>query len=190
MADLRIVDAPVLLQESITDDVKMPTGGLGNFSVRLGDILWYVITKEQLANKSYVDLSSKGVKDKLDAHVADEANPHKVTKAQVGLGNVDNTADIDKPVSNAAKAYIDKQDALKADSATTYNKSEVDTKVRAVSGGYIGAFATLSALQAKTGMTNGQVAKVMSDPAAANNGDYWYTSPPHRRLRNVKYSYI
>lgn len=26
MADLRIVDAPVLLQESITDDVKMPTG--------------------------------------------------------------------------------------------------------------------------------------------------------------------
>ena len=28
MADLRIVDAPILLQESITDDVKMPTGGL------------------------------------------------------------------------------------------------------------------------------------------------------------------
>ena len=39
--DLRIVDAPVLLQESITDDVKMPTGGLGNFSIRLGDIVWY-----------------------------------------------------------------------------------------------------------------------------------------------------
>ena len=106
MADLRIVDAPVLLQESITDDVKMPTGGLGNFSVRLGDILWYVITKEQLANKNYVDLSSKGVKDSLDEHIADKANPHQVTKAQVGLGNVDNTADIDKPVSNATKSAI------------------------------------------------------------------------------------
>ena len=35
MADLRIVDAPVLLQESITDDVKMPTGGLGNFPLRI-----------------------------------------------------------------------------------------------------------------------------------------------------------
>ena len=128
MADLRIVDAPVLLQESITDDVKMPTGGLGNFSVRLGDILWYVITKEQLANKSYVDLSSKGVKDSLDVHIADKANPHKVTKAQVGLGNVDNTADIDKPVSNATKsaiitatndmatkAYVNQKDNLKAD---------------------------------------------------------------------------
>ena len=106
MADLRIVDAPVLLQESITDDVKMPTGGLGNFSVRLGDILWYVITKEQLANKSYVDLSSKGVKDSLDEHIADKANPHNVTKAQVGLGNVDNTADVDKPVSNAVSSAI------------------------------------------------------------------------------------
>ena len=106
MADLRIVDAPVLLQESITDDVKMPTGGLGNFSVRLGDILWYVITKEQLANKSYVDLSSKGVKDSLDVHIADKANPHNITKAQVGLGNVDNTADVDKPVSNAVSSAI------------------------------------------------------------------------------------
>ena len=106
MADLRIVDAPVLLQESITDDVKMPTGGLGNFSVRLGDILWYVITKEQLANKNYVDLSSKSVKDSLDEHIADKANPHQVTKAQVGLGNVDNTADVDKPVSNATKSAI------------------------------------------------------------------------------------
>ena len=106
MADLRIVDAPVLLQESITDDVKMPTGGLGNFSVRLGDILWYVITKEQLANKNYVDLSSKGVKDSLDEHIADKNNPHNVTKEQVGLGNVDNTADIDKPVSNAVRSAI------------------------------------------------------------------------------------
>ena len=43
MADLRIVDAPVLLQESITDDVKMPTGRLRNFSIRLGDILWYCV---------------------------------------------------------------------------------------------------------------------------------------------------
>lgn len=128
MADLRIVDAPVLLQESITDDVKMPTGGLGNFSVRLGDILWYVITKEQLANKNYVDLSSKGVKDSLDEHIADKNNPHQVTKEQVGLGNVDNTADIDKPVSNATKsaiitattdmatkAYVNSKDGLKAD---------------------------------------------------------------------------
>lgn len=108
-------------------------------------------------------------------HVANTTNPHQVNKAQIGLGNVDDTADIDKPVSNAAKAYIGQQDALKADSATTYTKVEVDTKVSAVSGGYIGAFATLAELQAKTGMTTGQVAKVMNDPITTNNGDYRYT---------------
>ncbi|MGD6053354.1 hypothetical protein QUV15_22805, partial [Xanthomonas citri pv. citri] len=140
----------------ITDDVKMPTGGLGNFSIRLGDIVWYVVTKEQLANKSYVDLSSKGVKDKLDIHVADKNNPHQVTKAQVGLGNVDNTADVDKPVSNATKsaiitatndmatkAYVNQQDNLKADKASTlsgygiadaYTKTEADNKINALSG--------------------------------------------------------
>lgn len=128
MADLRIVDAPVLLQESITDDVKMPTGGLGNYAIRLGDLVWYVVAKENLASKSYVDTSSKGVQDKLGIHIADETNPHKVTKEQVGLGNVDNTADIDKPVSNATKsaittatndmatkAYVNQKDNLKAD---------------------------------------------------------------------------
>ena len=86
MADLRIVDAPVLLQESITDDVKMPTGGLGNYAIRLGDIVWYVVQKEQLASENYVDLSSRFVQYKLDYHVADKNNPHQVTKAQVGLG--------------------------------------------------------------------------------------------------------
>ena len=106
MADLRIVDAPVLLQESITDDVKMPTGGLGNYAISLGDIVWYVVQKEQLASKNYVDTSSKGVQYKLDTHIADKTNPHQVTKAQVGLGNVDNTADIDKPVSNAVSSAI------------------------------------------------------------------------------------
>ena len=150
MADLRIVDAPVLLQESITDDVKMPTGGLGNYTIRLGDLVGYVVAKEQLASKSYVDNSSKGVQDKLDSHISDKNNPHKVTKEQVGLGNVDNTADIDKPVSNAVnsaiitattdmatKAYVNQKDNLKADKATTlsgygitdaYTINQVDSK--------------------------------------------------------------
>lgn len=42
--------------------------------------------------------------DTIDEHIADVANPHNVTKAQVGLGNVDNTSDINKPVSTAQAA--------------------------------------------------------------------------------------
>ena len=41
-------------------------------------------------------------------HINNKDNPHAVTKTQVGLGNVDNTADKDKPVSTAQQAAIDK----------------------------------------------------------------------------------
>ena len=43
----------------------------------------------------------------LLAHEADHANPHQVTKAQVGLGNCDNTSDADKPVSTAQQTALD-----------------------------------------------------------------------------------
>ena len=39
-------------------------------------------------------------------HVSDTNNPHGVTKAQVGLGNVDNTSDANKPVSTAQQTAI------------------------------------------------------------------------------------
>lgn len=42
-----------------------------------------------------------------DAHLIDTNNPHGVTKAQVGLGNVDNTSDENKPVSTAQQAALD-----------------------------------------------------------------------------------
>lgn len=47
----------------------------------------------------------------LLAHEADHANPHVVTKAQVGLGNCDNTSDADKPVSTAQQTALDGVDA-------------------------------------------------------------------------------
>ena len=41
------------------------------------------------------------VQGNLDTHEADTANPHTVTKAQVGLGSAANTSDASKPVSTA-----------------------------------------------------------------------------------------
>lgn len=61
----------------------------------------------------------------LSAHTSSTSNPHSVTKAQVGLGNVDNTSDVNKPVSTAQAMAI----ALKADQSTTYTKTEVDSAV-------------------------------------------------------------
>lgn len=45
-------------------------------------------------------------------HKKETSNPHKVNKEQVGLGNVDNTSDINKPVSTAQSTAI--ADAKKA----------------------------------------------------------------------------
>ena len=54
----------------------------------------------------------------LDDHVGKTDNPHAVTKGQVGLGNVDNTADADKPVSTAQAAAIRAvSDAVEAEAA-------------------------------------------------------------------------
>lgn len=46
------------------------------------------------------------VDGKIDNHIEDKNNPHEVTKSQIGLGNVDNTSDIDKPLSNAEREAL------------------------------------------------------------------------------------
>ncbi len=52
----------------------------------------------------------KQVSDNLTAltsHTGNTSNPHGVAKAQVGLGNVDNTSDVNKPVSTATQTALD-----------------------------------------------------------------------------------
>ena len=44
---------------------------------------------------------------KLKSHVDSTSNPHKLTKSQIGLGNVNNTSDLNKPISNAVKNELD-----------------------------------------------------------------------------------
>ena len=49
----------------------------------------------------------------INTHIADTNNPHSVTKAQVGLGNVDNTSDANKPISTATQTALNaKQDTI------------------------------------------------------------------------------
>ena len=56
----------------------------------------------------------------LTTHTSDISNPHKVTKAQVGLGSVDNTADKDKPISTATQTALDtKVDKVSGKSLST-----------------------------------------------------------------------
>lgn len=54
-----------------------------------------------------VDLHADNNATNLSNHINDKSNPHEVTKAQVGLGDCDNTADINKPISTATQTALD-----------------------------------------------------------------------------------
>ena len=63
--------------------------------------------------KTYVDdlIADTGsdvtaLETKVNNHIANKSNPHEVTKTQVGLGNVNNTSDANKPVSTAQATAI------------------------------------------------------------------------------------
>lgn len=62
--------------------------------------------KKPEANDFYNVEDSNGNFDKIDEFASRTDNPHSVTKAQVGLGNVDNTSDKNKPISDAQATAI------------------------------------------------------------------------------------
>lgn len=75
------------------------------FADKYNQALDYLQTSEGAKNIGAV---SSGT---VQGHIDGRANPHGVTKAQVGLGSVDNTSDAAKPVSAAQQAAL----VLKAD---------------------------------------------------------------------------
>ena len=60
----------------------------------------------------------------LSGHIAATNNPHSVTAAQVGLGNVDNTSDANKPVSSATQSALDAKQIKNVVSATAPSHTE------------------------------------------------------------------
>lgn len=74
--------------------------------------------------------TEKAAASALTAHTGDVSNPHAVTKAQVGLGNVDNTSDVSKPVSTAAQTALD----LKANATDVLLRSPTAVQVVSTDG--------------------------------------------------------
>lgn len=75
----------------------------------------YNLGKQEDKNDNFsMDVITENM-DKIDAalssHELDINNPHDVTKTQIGLSNVDNTSDLDKPISTLAQTALN----LKAD---------------------------------------------------------------------------
>lgn len=51
--------------------------------------------------------SELNISESINSHINDFNNPHSVTKSQVGLSEVDNTSDVNKPISTAQQAALD-----------------------------------------------------------------------------------
>lgn len=59
-----------------------------------------------LKAQAEVDTSISNVQNNLNAHINNRTNPHRVTKEQIGLDQVDNTSDANKPISNATQTAL------------------------------------------------------------------------------------
>ena len=89
------------------------------FKYNDGESSWayeYTLNNSSFTSAQWSAINSgitAGDKSAYDDHLTDTSNPHSVTAAQVGLGNVDNTADLDKPISTATQAALnDKVDKV------------------------------------------------------------------------------
>lgn len=86
--------ADTTLQNNITKEVNDRKGEVTRIEGLISD---------EAATRAQADTT---VNAKVDSHIGNKSNPHAVTKAQVGLGNVNNTSDADKPVSTAQATAI------------------------------------------------------------------------------------
>jgi hypothetical protein len=102
---------------------KLNSGLNGDITKALNEAKAYTDAAKTALEKLIQD-SDKVIKESLDAHIGNKSNPHNVTKAQVGLGNVQNLAPADMPVSTAQAAAI-------ADAKAAGTKARTDLNTHA-----------------------------------------------------------
>ena len=102
---------------------KLNSGLNGDITHALNEAKAYTDAAKTALEKLIQD-SDKVIKESLDAHIGNKSNPHNVTKAQIGLGNVQNLAPADMPVSTAQAAAI-------ADAKAAGTKAQTDLNTHA-----------------------------------------------------------
>ena len=66
------------------------------------------------------------IQDSHNRHITDYNNPHNVTKFQVGLGNVDNTSDVNKPISDAQQREFNRINQSLSNNTDNVNSALLD----------------------------------------------------------------
>lgn len=102
---------------------KLNSGLNGDITNALNEAKAYTDAAKTALEKLIQD-SDKVIKESLDAHIGNKSNPHNVTKVQIGLGNVQNLAPADMPVSTAQAVAI-------ADAKAAGTKAQTDLSTHA-----------------------------------------------------------
>lgn len=117
------------------------------------------------------DTDLTALETKVNQHIANKSNPHEVTKAQVGLGNADNTSDANKPVSTAqASAIADAKAAGTAAQTSINNHAGRKDNPHTVTRAQLGLATTDQVVFAKTTAPSG----------------FWKESSDERLKSNIK----
>jgi hypothetical protein len=154
---------------SSADWVLMSTSvaGVSSFNTRTGAVM------PASGDYTYTDVGADAagaaatVQGNLTTHTSNTSNPHSVTKTQVGLGNVDNTSDVNKPVSTAQQTAIN----LKV-TANTAITGATNTKITYDSKGLV----TAGSQAALTDLSDIGVATPVLNDYLKYNGSQWVNS--------------
>ena len=145
LADWQIMLTP-------TDSVLSVNGNTGSVVLSTTDI-------SEGTNEYYTEakVSANTNVASNTSHAINTANPHSVTKTQVGLSNVDNTTDLNKPVSTATQTALD----LKSD--TGHNHVKADITDFSIVDADVAANAAISSEKLKCATLNGAQYSTVQD---------------------------
>lgn len=132
----------------------------------------------------------------IQSHISSTSNPHSVTKSQVNLGNVDNTSDVNKPISTATQTALndkvdkvsgkglstnDLTDTLKSNYDTAYTHTSNTSNPHNTTAGQVGAYTTsqvdtlLSGKQDALGFTPENISNKSTDTSLGTSDTLYPT---------------
>ena len=85
----------------------------------------YTLNNSSFTSEQWEAINSGATSSSINQITTNKTNPHEVTKAQIGLGNVDNTSDLNKPISSATQSALN----LKQDNLTAGYNMSIDNNV-------------------------------------------------------------
>lgn len=111
--DLGWNDDGFMTQKAVTTNINILKDTMESFTNNMNDdfnIVKKMVTDHtsNISNPHHVTVDQIGAisKEIFESHLV-EINPHHVTKEQIGLENVDNTSDLDKPISKLTQNAIE-----------------------------------------------------------------------------------